>query len=113
VLLNAVMHFLPDSDDPPAIMARFREVLVAGSYLVMTHGRQAPETADEQERVAKLYESTPTSFHLRDEDHVRRMFDGFELVEPGITTVTLWHPDPAEQDDPPQDTMLAVVGRKP
>jgi hypothetical protein len=113
VLLNAVMHFLPDSDEPLTITARIREELVAGSYLVMTHGRQAPATAAEQERVAKLYESTPTSFHLRDEDYVRRMFDGFELVEPGITTVTRWRPDPAEQDDPPLDSMLAVVGRKP
>jgi hypothetical protein len=113
VLLNAVLHFLPDSDDPPAITARIREVLVPGSYLVMTHGRQAPETAQEQEKVAELYESTPTSIHLRDEHQVRRMFDGFELIEPGITTVTLWHPEPAEQDDPPQDAMLAVVARKP
>jgi hypothetical protein len=112
VLLNAVMHFLPDSDNPHAITASIREVLVAGSYLVMTHGRQAPATAAEQQRVAKLYESTPTSFHLRDEDQVRRMFEGFELVEPGITTVTRWHPDPAEQDDSPQESMLAVVGRK-
>ncbi|HEX5404189.1 MAG TPA: SAM-dependent methyltransferase [Pseudonocardiaceae bacterium] len=113
VLMNAVMHFVPDSDDPVGIMGGFREPLVAGSYLVMTHGREAPDTAQEQEKVAKLYESTPTSFHLRDENHVRRMFDGFELVEPGITTVTLWHPDPDERDDPPQDSMLAVVGRKP
>jgi hypothetical protein len=113
ILCNAVLHFVPDSDNPPAITAQLGEVLVSGSYLVMTHGRQAPETAAEQKQVAKLYESTPTSFHLRDEHQVRRMLDGFELVEPGITTVTLWHPEPAEQDDPPQDAMLAVVGRKP
>jgi hypothetical protein len=113
VLLNAVVHFLPDSDDPPAIVARIRESLVAGSYLVMTHGRQMPDIAHEQEQVTKLYESTPTSVHLRDADHVRRMFDGFDLVEPGITTVTDWHPDPDERDVPPQDTLLAVVGRKP
>ncbi|HEX3649803.1 MAG TPA: SAM-dependent methyltransferase [Pseudonocardiaceae bacterium] len=113
VLLNAVMHFLPDSDHPVAVMAQIRDALVAGSYVVMTHGRKAPETADEQDRVAELYESTPTSFHLRDEDYVGRMFDGFELVEPGITPVTMWHPDPDEQDDPRQDSMMAVVGRKP
>jgi hypothetical protein len=79
----------------------------------MTHGRQAPQTADAQQSVARLYESTPTSFHLRDEDSVRRMFDGLELVEPGMTTVTGWHPDPDEQGNPPQDALLAVVGRKP
>jgi SAM-dependent methyltransferase len=113
VLLNAVMHFLPDSDDPPAITAQIRDALVAGSYLVMTHGRREPEIAHEQEKVAKLYESTPTSFHLRDEGAVDRMFDGFELVAPGITTVTRWHPDPNGQDEAPQESLLAAVGRKP
>ncbi|HKN97823.1 MAG TPA: SAM-dependent methyltransferase [Pseudonocardiaceae bacterium] len=113
VLLNAVMHFLPDSDHPLDIMAAIREALPSGGYVVMTHGTEARDTAREQERVAELYQSTPTSFHLRDEDYVRRMFDGFELVEPGITTVTAWRPDPDEQDDPPQDSILAVVGRKP
>lgn len=113
VLLNAVMHFLPDADDPVAITAQLRDALVSGSYLVMTHGREAPDTAREQQRVAELYESTPTSFHLRDSDYVLRMFDGFELVEPGITTVTGWRPEPDEQDGPPQDSMLAAVGRKP
>ena len=113
VLLNAVMHFLPDSDHPLDIMAAIREALPSGGYVVMTHGTEVRDTAREQERVAELYQSTPTSFHLRDEDHVRRMFDGFELVEPGITTVTAWRPDPEERDDPPQDSILAVVGRKP
>ncbi|HVV23844.1 MAG TPA: SAM-dependent methyltransferase [Pseudonocardiaceae bacterium] len=113
VLLNAVMHFLPDSDDPVGIVARIGESLSTGSYLVMTHGREMRDTAQEQAKVATLYRSTPTSFHLRDEDYVRRMFDGFDLVDPGITTVTDWHPDPDEQDMPPQDTMLAAVGRKP
>jgi S-adenosyl methyltransferase len=113
VLLNAVMHFLPESDDPPGIVARIGAALVAGSYVVMTHGRETPDTAREQGEVAELYESTPTSFHLRDEHYLGRMFDGFELVEPGITAVSLWQPDPDDGDDPPQDTMLAVVGRKP
>jgi hypothetical protein len=51
--------------------------------------------------------------NYRTEDDVRGMFDGFELVEPGVVTVTDWHPDPDERDDPPQSAVLAVVGRKP
>lgn len=113
VLLNAVMHFLPDADDPKAIMAQIREALVAGSYVVMTHGTKFDERAHEQEDVARLYRSTPTAMNYRTEDDVYRMFDGFELVEPGVVTVTDWHPDPDERDDPPQLAVLAVVGRKP
>ena len=113
VLLNAVMHFVPDSDNPPAIMAQIREALVSGSYVAMTHGTKFEERADEQEDVARLYQSTPTSVHYRTAAEVLDMFGGFDLVDPGIVTVTNWHPDPDEQDDPQQQAVLAVVGRKP
>jgi hypothetical protein len=113
VLLNAVLHFVPDSDDPPAILAQIREALVAGSYIAMTHGTEVRERADEQEQVRQLYQSTPTSVTFRDADQVREFFTGMELVEPGVVLVNEWHPDPEEHDDPPQPGVLAVIGRKP
>lgn len=113
VLLNAVMHFLPHSDDPPSIMAQIRDALVSGSYVSMTHGTLTVDRGGEQEDVAALYKSTPTSVHYRKPADLITMFDGFELVEPGVVAVTDWHPDPDEQDDPPQRGVLAAIGRKP
>lgn len=112
VLLNAVLHFVPESDDPPGILAALREPLVGGSYLTMTHGTEVART-EEQEEVRALYRSTPTSLHLRTPEQLASLFTGMELVPPGIVEVAEWHPDPDTQDDPKAPGILAIVGRKP
>jgi hypothetical protein len=113
VLLNAVLHFVPDSDDPPAILAQIKEAIVAGSYIAMTHGIEVRARADEQAEILHLYRSTPTSMTFRDEAQIAKLYSGMDLVDPGIVIVTDWHPDPEESDDPTQPGVLAVIGRKP
>jgi hypothetical protein len=112
VLMIAVLHFIPDEDDPAGIVRRIDDALVAGSYLAISHGTRAETRPHEQESVRKLYERTPTPFHLRSREELADLLAGFELVEPGIVPVTDWHTDPDETDDPPQPSVLAAVARK-
>jgi hypothetical protein len=112
VLLNAVLHFVPNSDDPARSLAQIRESLVQGSYIAMTHGTYVEEVEDRAAEIRKLYKQTPTSVHLRSRAEVLDMVTGLDLVEPGIVPVTDWHPDPEARDDPAQPAILAVVGRK-
>jgi hypothetical protein len=113
VLLIAVLHFVPDSDDPAGIVASLREALGSGSYLALSHGTHAPTNGEQaQEDVRKLYQRTPTPVHLRTREQVADLLAGMEIVPPGIISVTDWHPDPEEADDPPQPTLLGAVGRQ-
>ncbi|HEY0532692.1 MAG TPA: SAM-dependent methyltransferase [Actinoplanes sp.] len=115
VLTVAVLHFVPDSAGPGAIVDRLGKALAPGGYLVLSHlgpddspaGRAAQETA------RKLYERTPTPVVIRDPDEITEIVgDGFEIVEPGVVAATGWHPDPDEAGDPPQPTALVAVARK-
>ena len=38
VLLIAVLHFIPDADDPYAVVRRIMDAVPSGSYLVVGHG---------------------------------------------------------------------------
>ena len=40
---------------------------------------------------------------------MRRFFDGLELVEPGLVSVTRWRPD----TEAPEIDQFGAVGRKP
>jgi hypothetical protein len=111
VLLNAVLHFVSDDDDPGGILTQVRDVLVSGSHLTISHGTPLPQRASEQESVRQLYHSTPTSVRLRTREQLARLLAGWELVEPGVVTVSEWHPDSEEGDDPPQPAILAAVAR--
>ncbi|MEC3957039.1 SAM-dependent methyltransferase [Nocardia sp. CDC153] len=100
VLLIAVLHFIPDSDDPAAILANIRARLAPGSYLVIVHGSAATEVHQE---TADLYRRTPNPITLRPYDEILRFFDGFDLVPPGLVPPTSWRPELS-----PPGTRLAI-----
>ncbi|OLB75879.1 MAG: hypothetical protein AUI14_20190, partial [Actinobacteria bacterium 13_2_20CM_2_71_6] len=51
VLLLAVCHFVPDSDDPAGIIAQLRAALAPGSHLVISHGTDEGRSTEELEQV--------------------------------------------------------------
>ncbi len=112
VLMFAVLHFVPDTDDPAGIVARFVDVLPAGSYLALSHASPPPERPDDAATVQRLYQRTSSPLHLRDRREVARLVDGLEIVEPGIVAVGRWHPDPDEAADLAHDELLGVLTRK-
>jgi hypothetical protein len=115
VLTVAVLHFVPDSAGPGAIVDRLGKAMVPGSYLVLSHlgPDESPEGRAGQETARKLYERTPTPVLIRDPDEIAEIVgDGFEIVEPGVVAATAWRPDPDEAGDPPQPTALVAVARK-
>jgi hypothetical protein len=113
VLMSAVLHFVAPDEKPEAIVARLREVLAPGSYLAISHatgmGRTAP-FAEAQE----LYRSAaPITY--RDHDKVRGLFEGWEIVEPGVVWLPEWRPAWPDEvgDDPASCLMAGAVGRRP
>lgn len=113
VIMASVLHFVPDADDPFTIVARLRDAVVSGSYLALSHGTPPPEQQEAYKTIQKLSQQTPTSFHPRSPEQVAKLFDGWELVEPGIVAVTDWHADPDDDPDIRAAHFLAAVGRKP
>jgi S-adenosyl methyltransferase len=120
LLLVAILHFLPDDQDPFGIVARFRDTLPAGSHLVVSHGtRDIPERPDMSpeemaemgEKVERLYQLTTTSLVTRTRAQVERFFDGFDLLDPGVIEIQLWRPD--EQGSLLPGGFYGGVGRKP
>jgi hypothetical protein len=83
-MLVAILHCIPDTDDPYGIVTRLREAVPPGSYLVISH----PANDIQAEQMGAMAKSlnrvmaqkvTPRSYA-----DVSRFFDGLELVEPGI-----------------------------
>ena len=114
VLMVAVLHFVPDQDDPARLVARFRETVSSGSYLALSHAT-AGERADRAAEHRGLYQRTATPMTMRTREQVERLFDGWELVEPGLVALPQGRPEPGspELDRPERMPGLAGVGRKP
>ena len=115
LLLVAVVHFLADADDPWGLVAKLRDRLPSGSYLVLSHAtsESRPEVT---QAASTMYRSRVASKgRTRSREEIGRLLDGFELVDPGLVYLPQWRPDPADQapTDPSQLWFLAGVGRKP
>jgi len=112
VVLNAVLHHVPDRDDPHAVVARLMDGVASGSYLAMSHLTDDLQT----DEMRALSQSVPSDaryrFAVRSRPDFTRFFDGLELVEPGIVPIDQWRP--GEWDITPEGRYhFGAVGRKP
>ena len=114
VLMVAVLPFISDASDPYRIVARFRDALSSGSYLVISHG-----TSDVQPEgfamLTERYRATGTSLTMRTRQQVQQFFTGFELVDPGLVFIQQWRPDPPDENEEHRgwSGIYGGVGRKP
>jgi hypothetical protein len=112
VMLVAILHFIPDSAGPHRIVADLMEAAAPGSYLVISH--PAPDidagvSVGMAERLNKLMVQKGT---LRDRAAVSRLFDGLDLVSPGVVAVEEWRPESPLQGGSPA-SLWAGVAKKP
>lgn len=115
VLMVAVLHFIPDRNDPAAIIGEFGAALTPGSFLAISHGTlESTEAARaQQEAVRKLYEQTPTPFVVRDADQVAGLLgESFALQPPGVVNIDQWHPEDDEDAGNAPVALLAALGRR-
>jgi S-adenosyl methyltransferase len=108
VLMAAVLHFVSDAQGPTDIVRAFRDCMAPGSYLVLSHGSFG-ENEDAVRYGQRAWSSATSQMHIRTRAEIEALFDGFELIPPGLTTAQEWgtsEPAPAGQG-----VVLAGVGR--
>jgi S-adenosyl methyltransferase len=113
VLCTSTLHFIEDEAEPHKIIAAYRDRLPAGSYLAITHGTREEDRAGERAKAEGVYRRASSQLHIRSLPDVRRFFDGFELVEPGLTWIAEWRPEPGTAPTGRAHSMRGGVGRTP
>jgi hypothetical protein len=114
VMMVALLHFIPDADDPAAVIAPYRTAMSPGSHLALSHA-----TLDGNVEVMRdheeIYRRSATPINPRTRPQVAALFDGFDLLDPGVVYMPLWRPDPGEQtpEHPERYSGYAAVGRLP
>jgi hypothetical protein len=101
LLFVGVLHHIPDSDDPAGIVARYLAALAPGSYLVISH-TTAERSPEKMSANAQVADNSGTVLIPRSREEILRMFNGRELVDPGLVLVSYWRPaggDPGPNAD--------------
>ncbi|MER7141314.1 SAM-dependent methyltransferase [[Kitasatospora] papulosa] len=92
-LFVSVLHCLPDTDDPAAILRRVAGRLAPGSFLVAC---QLISPHQEVRDFVTTFMGDVTQGNwgrVREEHEVATFFDGMHLLTPGLVEVSAWRPD--------------------
>ncbi len=89
VMLVGILQCIPDEDDPPGIVAALMDAVPPGSYLAVSHPA-ADVYAQARAGAALLNEGLSSPIIFRTRAAVARFFDGLELVEPGLVSISQW-----------------------
>lgn len=120
LLMTAVVHFVPDDEDPWGLVRRYLDALAPGSYLALSHvtADKIPPRAVDAGR--DEYARASRNVHLRNRAEVRRFFDGLEItppyegMAPDLTYAGVWHAeDPEAADSDGSRIFYCAVARKP
>jgi len=109
VLFAAVFHFVTDDQDPPGVVAAYRDRMAPGSAMVISHLSTSHRPAHAvREFVAGYTTSAPLVF--RPDAAIADLFDGFTLADPGLVPLHDWRPDTAAPPETGATWATAGVG---
>jgi S-adenosyl methyltransferase len=113
LMMLGILGWIPDSDNPQAIVSRLLDSLPSGSYLVISDGTPTDPVYNEAVRVFNENPGSARPYHPRSPEQIARFFDGLELVEPGLVTTPRWRPESSRWGEPAELPEFAGVARKP
>ncbi|MEB3368567.1 SAM-dependent methyltransferase [Saccharopolyspora mangrovi] len=111
LLMSAVLHFIPDSDRPDDLVAQYRDRLVPGSHLLISHVTDSHDPVQAR-TLADFYAETADPLHLRDVGRIDSFFGDFTPVPPGATHLADWRPDPGSPTPSPYHLLHGGIARK-
>jgi O-methyltransferase involved in polyketide biosynthesis len=100
VLLLAVLHFIPDRDQPAAIVSQLASALAPGSLIAVSHvtADYAPRTIAD---AADAYNArVPLPVYPRSRSDIAALLGPLPIQYPGVVPVSYWQPslrEPAPQ----------------
>jgi S-adenosyl methyltransferase len=117
--LLGILHFISDHEEAYRITRHLLGAVPSGSYLALTHATLDPSlggeaTAEANAEAQEFWnENAAVPITARTKEQVIRFFDGLDLVEPGVVSMSRWRPDPALHGEPPEVAGFCGVGGKP
>jgi hypothetical protein len=112
ILLLAVLHFLPDAEDPAGILATLAAGLAPGSFVAISHLTSDFAPAAVTSGVAAYNEAVPGGIIARSHAQVSALLGDLSLVPPGVVPVSEWRPDPGLIRQP-ADLYAALATTRP
>ncbi|WP_280347071.1 SAM-dependent methyltransferase [Nocardia neocaledoniensis] len=114
LLLVAVLHLVADEDDPAGKVAALRAAVTPDSYVAISHLSSESRPEDAGKLGTHSVNETRVGIHFRDKAAIAGMFQGWDMVDPGVVELPSWRPESErdQHEQPGRSLGLAGVARK-
>ncbi|MEO3872765.1 SAM-dependent methyltransferase [Nonomuraea sp. B12E4] len=117
IMLLGILHFVPDLDYVHGIVKRLLDAVPSGSHLALTHATSdlvdAAAAQANEEAQSEWNRRAADTITSRTREEIMRFFDGLELVEPGLVSMSRWRVEATPFGEPADVAGYCGVGRKP
>ena len=114
LMLVAVLHFVPGDGAAQPLVRQLLDALPSGSFLVATHATVDFSPPEHRAAHDQMRASGKSDVWTRDEAEFTALFDGLEIIEPGVVPASEWRPDAGTDKPAHRDVAIwSAVGRKP
>jgi SAM-dependent methyltransferase len=115
LLFLMTLQYVPDADDPHALVREYLDALSPGSFLVVSDTIIEGDDEVLAESARRMNQgmggrATQTRRHPAD---IARFFADLEVLEPGVVPLDRWRPDPEDATLDQHTATRAAIGRKP
>ena len=110
VMMLGILNFVMDTDRARDIVRRVMAAVPSGSFLALTHPTFDPDVGGVGQVPAMKFwnENATPPITARGRTDIASFLDGLDVVEPGLVSCSLWHPDTASPAVVPQFGAVAV-----
>jgi len=106
LMLVAVLHFIADEEDPGGIVRRLVSALPSGSHLVLSHSTGEFLTPE----AVHAFRTGPIPVYLRTHEEIGLLFDGLDVLDPGVVSISNWRAERERQPRPDESETATHCG---
>jgi hypothetical protein len=92
VMLISILHFVDSLDATRAIVNSLLSAMPPGSGFAISHPASDIDAEQMAEMIRRINQELPDKTTLRGRDEVEQLFDGYELLPPGVVRAAEWRP---------------------
>ncbi|WP_377270516.1 SAM-dependent methyltransferase [Peterkaempfera sp. SMS 1(5)a] len=117
LLLCGILHYILDEEDPEGVTRQLYAALAPGSHVFVHHLVAGADDDDPDARaIERTLRQSVGRGQFRTVEQVAALLHDLEPVDPGVTLVTRWRPDPdtpSVEDNPVLRLAAVALARKP
>jgi hypothetical protein len=113
IMLLGIMQFIHDDDHARAVVTELMGAVPPGSYLAIAHTTSEVHGEITEEATRHWNQFGKPTMVLRSREQITRLFDGMELLEPGVVSCSRWRLEAIPFGLPDEVEQFCGLARKP